>query len=685
MRCKTCLNLQYEDADPSSHSSSILFKTNYHENVAQVRQSVDEGCHFCTLVLAGLSWNGRGETTLPTDTTIRLDMSTERKWDKVTGTHVKQDCALTVRIGGRNATVFFKVTPGTENPTLPVVPDAISDTHTGSPRSMALIKSWLHHCQTHHTACPSSSPVRLPTRVIDVSPSSDVDATVLVETATLPSPMGSYLALSHCWGTSTHPLTTTTLTLPTHLLSLPPLSSGTLPPTFRDAILTTRALGFRYIWIDSLCILQDSHADWAAESSRMGAYFSNCTLVLAAADAADSIEGMFRARNPWGVQPARIMMRLPSVATVTRVDRERAWSYHAWPAAEHTVDVRRGMGEWVDRRDGGKRIVWGPLDGRAWTMQELVLGGRVVRWEGGGVRWVCRGGEADENLPGIMDPAWQGFAGQGLGEVSKGLGVGWVRLLGREEARREGVERLELYLDWYGTVERYTVRAITKQFDILPAIGGLASRFRELVDDRYVAGLWEKDLHHGLLWTVEGPIRPGEQRFKAPSWSWASLNLTSIKFDEVPLPKYEVWERDWFEVREITTPAASANEYGEVGGGMLRVKGYLREVQLGGPSVAGKVYEIRKNRLLNPETGESLGDIFLDHPRMSTDPPLQVWCLPVLHAGSDNDNLTSICLALVPEGGGEQILGRIGLARITNKRWDRGFFPEGGKRLVCLV
>jgi len=74
-------------------------------------------------------------------------------------------------------------------------------------------------------------------------------------------------------------------------------------------------------------------------------------------------------------------------------------------------------------------------------------------------------------------------------------------------------------MSWYETVEEYSTRSITKQFDILPAIGGLASRFQLLTSDMYIAGLWAGDLYHWLLWTVEGPIQPGEQRFRAPSWS----------------------------------------------------------------------------------------------------------------------------------------------------------------------
>ncbi|KAK3899097.1 heterokaryon incompatibility protein-domain-containing protein, partial [Staphylotrichum tortipilum] len=515
---------------------------------------------------------------------------------------------------------------------------------------LSLILTWRNSCLTHHTTtCAPPVPVPLPTRLLNVT----TDPPLLVEPT--PGTLGAYLTLSHCWGPN--PLITTT-TSNLHRHSTTGLPLETLPPTFRDAILTTRALGHTLLWIDSLCILQDSRSDWAREAARMGSYFAECEIVLAAAHAAHSGEGLFRTRDAWGHQPWQGGVRMPGVAGESVPGKVRAW-----PAKEETVTLTREIG-W----DRGKAVRKGPLDGRAWTMQEGWLAQRVVRWEGFQVRWVCKGGEGCENWVGMRE-------GEGAGEP-------WVRSLG---GMGKGMER-DLYMGWYRTVEEYTVRAITKQFDILPAIGGLASRFEELVQDRYVAGLWEGDLHQGLLWTVEGPIQPGEQRFRAPSWSWASVNLTSIKFGNIPKQEYSSWIKEWFAVDEVTTPLASANAYGEVDGGTLKARGYLRELKLAKPSVGGKVYGIRKNALLNPETGETLGTIFLDYPRLSTDPTLHVWCVPVMHAGKGTGTLSSVCLALVPTGSVEsQEFKRVGLATITNKKWDQDFFPSDGKQSICIM
>lgn len=77
---------------------------------------------------------------------------------------------------------------------------------------------------------------------------------------------GFYVALSHCWG-KTQPLRTTSATIADRLISIP---TADMPQTFRDAVLITRELGLEYLWIDSLCIVQDSQEDWEKESAKMG-------------------------------------------------------------------------------------------------------------------------------------------------------------------------------------------------------------------------------------------------------------------------------------------------------------------------------------------------------------------------------------------------------------------------------
>ena len=76
-----------------------------------------------------------------------------------------------------------------------------------------------------------------------------------------------------------------------------PIEDGFLSRTFRDALAITRRLGFRYIWIDALCIVQDDPHDWAMEAARMGDIDSEASLSIAATSSADGTRGYFHERN----------------------------------------------------------------------------------------------------------------------------------------------------------------------------------------------------------------------------------------------------------------------------------------------------------------------------------------------------------------------------------------------------
>ena len=93
------------------------------------------------------------------------------------------------------------------------------------------------------------------------------------------APRGIYICLSHRWDAASSLHITTTVTLAAREYGIQ-LSS--LPPTFQDAIKITRSVGLQYIWIDSLCILQDSKADWVEESAKMGTYYGSSWLTIGA-------------------------------------------------------------------------------------------------------------------------------------------------------------------------------------------------------------------------------------------------------------------------------------------------------------------------------------------------------------------------------------------------------------------
>jgi hypothetical protein len=159
---------------------------------------------------------------------------------------------------------------------------------TSTSTSLNLAQSWIQDCETTHGQCGSGRDVSLPKRCLDLKPTSTSDGSAiqLVETS---GSTGTYACLSHCWGKDKL-ITTTSQTIVCHLNSIP---IAVLPKTFGDAVTLTRNLGLRYLWIDSLCIIQDSAEDWQIESSKMADIYHNSFLTIAGISSPDSRGGCF--------------------------------------------------------------------------------------------------------------------------------------------------------------------------------------------------------------------------------------------------------------------------------------------------------------------------------------------------------------------------------------------------------
>jgi hypothetical protein len=124
----------------------------------------------------------------------------------------------------------------------------------------------------------------IPTRLIEVG-LSDEDVRLYIPN----NQKVQYAALSHCWGGNIS-LQTTTATLERHMKQI---ILGKSSQTSKDAIRVTRELGIKYIWIDSLCIIQDDNKDWELEASRMNQVYRNASITLSADAASNPFEGLF--------------------------------------------------------------------------------------------------------------------------------------------------------------------------------------------------------------------------------------------------------------------------------------------------------------------------------------------------------------------------------------------------------
>jgi hypothetical protein len=328
------------------------------------------------------------------------------------------------------------------------------------------MQEWINECDFDHNCDAPRRP--LPTRILDLQ-----DSTIrLLETT---GENDRYVALSHCWGNSST-FTTTQDTLESRKLGF---GLNDLPQTFHDAVKLTRLLGIRYLWIDSLCIIQGDKADWRTEGSKMCEIYHGAYLTICAARASDDREGF-------------LSKRLSKHMFVT-IDRGRGATSRVYLA----IDRGRPTG-----RSGEPENE--PLNQRGWTFQERFLSGRKLTFCKEEMFWECQTHCRYED--GLNGPGTAGrtdFQTQSLQPV---------------EAADGKVD----FGGWRDAVSRYSARILTYDTDKLPALSGLASYVAQKRGNSYCAGLWMEDLPGAFFWVANRNCsRPKEWR--APSWSWASV------------------------------------------------------------------------------------------------------------------------------------------------------------------
>jgi hypothetical protein len=219
--------------------------------------------------------------------------------------------------------------------------------------SIHVLQEWIQQCRTTHPGCSNVVGI-LPLRVIDVGQPGTKHPFLYISQGE----SAAYTALSHCWG-STALLKTTTSNINSHRRELDWMA---LSKTFQDAITITQELGVRYLWIDSICILQDDNMDWEVQSRQMATIYSNARVVLAATDAEHGRGGLLT-RNP--SRPTK------GPFTITPKTGE-----------PFNVFVRSRLRHLSFREQGLSRglPLGHPLLKRAWAFQEELLATRIVHF-----------------------------------------------------------------------------------------------------------------------------------------------------------------------------------------------------------------------------------------------------------------------------------------------------------------
>lgn len=370
------------------------------------------------------------------------------------------------------------------------------DPYTGSERNFKLARRWLRACKQDHDNCLSGHVPNLPTRVIYVGDDPEYKD-VRLEVP----PKGSkaeYVALSHCWGGSVDiKLVVESLEKFKNVLPFKDLAAN-----FQDAIEVTRKLGIDYLWIDSLCIIQDSdsNADWEREAKTMATVYRDCTLTVSAMSPKKSEDGFLTYRPDDGGAIHWESSRVKSL-----LDRDNDVQ-----ARVGRFDPRQEESLWDLEEDPEKK---GPLARRGWTLQENVLSPRHLYYGANMIHWTCPSARLSANgMRGMhkLDKQYPAASAVIFGDI----------LRQQNQPPAYGVE--EVLMDYYTLIDNYSARNLTKASDKFPAFSGIAQRLQPVLGD-YLAGLWRRDIVRGLWWVKNvggGPV----SEYRAPSWSWASVD-----------------------------------------------------------------------------------------------------------------------------------------------------------------
>lgn len=227
---------------------------------------------------------------------------------------------------------------------------------------MNLATKWLTDCLSHHDSCQRPTETVLPTRVIDIRRDGEVPQLFITNRA-----KGHYVTLSHRWGKKT-PLTTTISTLVERVAGI---TMAEFPRTFQEAIRYTRHLGYNYLWIDSLCIIQDSKEDWEHESSRMQDVYTHAILNISANATLDSTSGLGSSKR---------------LAPGKPVGNSRGGDYVRAKKCSSLMTDSSGVSH-VPSQEGFESRQ--DLDTRGWVLQERMLSPRILHFSEYKIAWEC--------------------------------------------------------------------------------------------------------------------------------------------------------------------------------------------------------------------------------------------------------------------------------------------------------
>ncbi|KAF5507875.1 hypothetical protein CGCA056_v013034 [Colletotrichum aenigma] len=534
-----------------------------------------------------------------------------------------------------------------------------------SPASMDLIRKWLSNCDMNHKCGIMDLPDSMPSLVIDVS---DPGRSRLLR---VPENMRErYIALSYCWGGVSQAVMLRTSNMSDLTSSI---DAQKLDPTIRDSIIVTRELGFKFLWIDALCIIQDDYDDKVKELRRMGDIYQNATFTIVASAAKDVKEGFLGKRAPTYETTGNPDGQVQPVFEVqAEVDGPTGHEQQTMILIPDKLDE---MEPWYER---------------AWTLQELLFSRRRLQYRARQTTWICY---CSESLVEDCD-GWVG----GMGNTYLNYSDQYLfrELMALLRGGESAPPKTEILSHWYDLVEVYSGRKLSHRADRFPAISGIAREFAALLEDQYICGLWRSDLARGLMWfstLMEGDAVLGYK--SGPSWSWASFEGRASWMPQ----RHTHWRQNQdFEIlSDDIQPVSDVEPFGEVNVAELHLRGLIKSIPI--PSAD-------ENGFIQSEVRDQIVSIGFDYPNddsLRLDCGLTLELLVVVDSGDFGVD----GLVLMEEG--ENRYSRVGLFEMdsiwpvkSSHRWEeehtrgkkslkehqarlRSLWGEGSIREIVLI
>jgi hypothetical protein len=356
-----------------------------------------------------------------------------------------------------------------------------------------LVRSWLRVCVDEHSGPITNQDSNYrPPRLLHI----DSGSLRLVQGSECPK--GSeWATLSHCWGPHPTFLTLTSTNKSQFELGIP---LDSLARTFKDAVKVCDSIGVNYLWIDSLCIIQQgsgSKEDWFHHMTEMRRVYQNATLNLAADRASSTEDGIFSDRVAASIQR---------------------------PVIELHKGPMKGCWQMAAQTELLDLFSRSPLSSRAWVTQERIFSPRIVSFSEDQVYWSCDHGPCfkSERFP-------EGYPTSVLPPAScKSLLYEYKHetISDKSDLRQDSVSQqfLREACGYSGRIFTYP------DSDKFAAFFGIAEHYFRFFKEEYIAGFFRSHLPLYLTWEVRRPIPPRINRtitgssYRAPSWSWAAID-----------------------------------------------------------------------------------------------------------------------------------------------------------------